>query len=86
MDGNLKAKIADIRGSIFDVRVTYDNGYTVKINGELLPGSKFIAYKKSIKAWEAPHEDEILSEEMTNKLINDVEKRNLPGTVTIIFE
>jgi len=41
--------------------------------------------KNSIKHWEAPHENEELTPEDVTKLINDIEKRNAPGTVQIII-
>lgn len=83
---NLEASVSDIRGGMTYVTVAYDNGYAVKVGGELFPKATFIAYKSSIKNWEAPHEQEILTPEMKNKLIADVEKLNAPGKVTIKFE
>ena len=86
MAANLDASISDIRGGMFYVTVIYDNGYVIKVSGELFPGATFIAYKSSIKSWESPHEQEKLTPEMVNKLIADVEKRNSPGKVFIKFE
>ena len=85
-EANLDASVSDIRGSMYYVTVTYDNGYAIKVGGELFPGATFIAYKSSIKNWELPHEQERLTSEMVTKLITDVEKCNTPGTVTIKFE
>ncbi|MBQ0064572.1 MAG: hypothetical protein KBT48_02330 [Firmicutes bacterium] len=84
--GNLNASIVDIRGSMYYVKITYDNGYVIKVSGELFPGATFIAYKRSIKKWEAPHENEILTAEMVKKLITDVEEKNAPGKVKIVFQ
>lgn len=84
--GNLEASISDIRGGMFDVVITYDNGYVAKLCGELFPGAKFIAYKKSLKKWEAPHDGDELTTEMIKKLIDDVMKLNGPGKVNISFE
>ena len=86
MLGNLDASISDIRGGMFDVTITYDNGYVIKVSGELFPGATFIAYKSSIKKWEAPHEGEALTSEMVEKLITDVEKRNGPDKVNVKFQ
>lgn len=86
MAANLNASISDIRGGMFYVTVTYDNGYVIKVSGELFPGAIFIAYKSSIKNWESPHEQEKLTSEMVNKLIEDVEERNSPDKVIIKFE
>ena len=86
MLGNLDASISDIRGGMFDVTITYDNGYVIKVSGELFPGAKFIAYKSSIKKWEAPYDSEPLTPEMIAKLITDVEKCNGPDKVNIKFE
>jgi len=79
------ATISEIRGSMYYVTISYDNGYVIKISGESFPEAKFIAYKSSIKHWEAPHENEELTPEEVTKLINDIENRNAPGTVQIII-
>ena len=86
MKGNLDASIADIRGGMYYVTIAYDNGYTIKVSGELFPGANFIAYKSSIKKWESPYDNECLTAEMADKLIADVEKCNAPGKVIIKFE
>ena len=86
MNGNLGASITDIRGGIFNVKITYDNGYAINVSGELFPGATFVAYKKSIKRWDPPHENEILSQEMIIKLISDVEATYSEGKVKIVFE
>lgn len=84
--GNLNASIESVTGSIYHMTVKYDNGYAVKINGELRPGAKFIAYKKSIKKWEAPHDTKVMTPEMVAKVVADVEKGNGPDKVNILFE
>lgn len=86
MQGNLDSQITDIRGGMFYVTITYDNGYVIKVSGELFPGATFIANKSSIKKWEAPHDSESLTPEMVAKLIADVEKNNSPDKVNIRFE
>ena len=85
-DGNLSASISDIRGGMYYATITYDNGYTIKVSGELFPGATFIAYKKSIKKWEPPHDSEILTPKMLEKLISDIEKNNAPDKVKIVFQ
>ena len=85
-DGNLSASISDIRGGMYYATITYDNGYAIKVSGELFPGATFVAYKSCINAWEPPHDKELLTPEMKTKLISDVEKKNAPGKVNIIFE
>lgn len=85
--GNLNAAITDIRGGMFYVTITYDNGYTIKVGGELMPGATFIAYKSSIKRWEPPYDNEILTPKMKEKLINDVRlEYQTKGGVNIKFE
>lgn len=86
MSGKLNATISDIRGGMFYTTITYDNGYAIKVSGELFPGATFIVYKRSIKKWESPHDNESLTKEMVEKLIDDVEKCNAPGKVIIKFE
>lgn len=84
--GNINASISDIRGGMHYVTITYDNGYAIKVSGELFPGATFIAYKKSIKKWEPPHDNEPLTTSMKEKLIFDTEKCNEPGKVKIVFQ
>lgn len=86
MEANLNASISDIRGGMHYVTVTYENGYAIKVSGELFPGATFIAYKSSIKNWEPPHEQESLTPDMVTKLIADINKNNMPGKVIIKFE
>ena len=56
-------------------------GMVLELRQELI--SLYI--KSSIKAWEAPYEQELLTSEMKAKLIADVEKSNGPGKVNIKF-
>lgn len=86
LPGNLGSEITDIRGGLDYATITYDNGYVIKVYGQLMPGANFIAYKSSIKKWEAPYDMELLTTEMKEKLIADVESKNSPEKVNIIFE
>lgn len=86
LPGNLGATVTDIRGSMYYVMVTYDNGYAIKISGELFPGARFVAYKSAIRKWEAPHDDELVTPEMVAKVIEDVTAENGPGKVEIAFD
>lgn len=86
LPGNLGASIADIRGSMYYVTITYDNGYAIKVSGELFPGATFIAYKSGIMKWEPPHDNESLTDEMVTKIITDVTNANAPGKVNIKFQ
>ncbi len=62
------------------------NGYRLKMEGELLTGRGFLVYKDTIKAWELPHENEILTEETINEIIEKVNAKMDKNTVQIIFE
>ena len=79
-------EIKSITGGWDYVTITYDNGFAVKVIGELRPGATFIAYKKTIRKWEPPHEDIELTPQMADQMINDVNASWSPDKVKIIFE
>lgn len=80
------AKLIDVRGGMWDVTITYDNGYIMKAAGELQPKAKFCVYKRSMKAWQPPHDMEEFTSEDLMKIIADVTAKNGPDCVQIIFE
>ena len=80
------AHIAEIRGGMYDVTITYDNGYSVKASGELYPGATFYAYRKSLKHWCSPHENEPFTLKDARKVVDDVNKSNGPNKVKVVFQ
>lgn len=84
-EGNLAASVSEIRGGLDYMRVIYDNGYEAKIYGELRPGATFFAYKKSLTNWQPPHEGEQFTEAMREKLLADVNAKQTPSSVRVVF-
>lgn len=75
-----------ITGGSSYVKFDLENGYVVKAEGEMLVGGKFVVFKKSMEKWERLHEDEELSEEDIQKIIEKVNQRTNENTVQISFE
>lgn len=84
--GIANAKIADVRGDMYSVRIIYDNGYEIKASGELFPGGKFIAYNRSLKKWEAPHDAEEFTFEDAKKIIKDMIDSYDIKKVDVVFD
>lgn len=76
----------EITGSSSHVKFNLENGYAVKVDGEMLVGGKFVAFKNSMKNWEAPHENQELSEKEIQKNIQQVKENANENTMQISFE
>lgn len=68
------------------IKFDLENGYVLKAQGEMLVGGKFVVYKDSMKTWEKPHTQEIVTDEQVNNIIQEVESMTNANTVKIIFE
>ena len=75
-----------IAGSMNYVKFDLENGYVIKAEGEMLVGRKFVAYMDTMKTWEPPHENEKISKEQIERIIQEVQKSMNENTVQIIFE
>lgn len=75
-----------ITGGNSYIKFDLENGYILKAQGEMLINRTFVVYKSSIKNWESPHENEKLSEEQINKIIQEVNKGISKDTIKIEFE
>lgn len=75
-----------ITGGNSYIKFDLENGYMLKAQGEMLINRTFVVYKSSIKNWESPHENEKLSEEQINKIIQEVNKGISKDTIKIEFE
>ena len=65
--------------------VDYLNGYSMKIYGELMTDG-FLAYRSSMNRWLKPHENEEVSDDTRQQIINDILARENDKTVKIYFE
>ena len=74
-----------ITGSNNYVKFDLENGYVIKAEGEMLMGRKFVAYMNTMKTWESPHENEKISKEQIERIIQEVQKSMNENTVKIIF-
>lgn len=68
------------------IRVDCGNGYVFKASGEMLANRTFIAYKDTINHWESPHENELISQNQLESLLQEIKKNTNESTVQIIFE
>lgn len=75
-----------ITGSNSYIKFDLENGYVLKADGEMLVGRKFVVYKDSMKSWEAPHENEEISDGQITDIIEQVKLSSNQNTVHIIFE
>ena len=75
-----------ITGSSYYIKFDLENGYILKAEGERLIGKKFIVYKDSMKSWEPPHEDELVTEGQIVDIIKEVKLSSDENTIPIIFE
>ena len=82
----LRGEKMKITGSMNYVKFDLENGYVIKAEGEMLVGRMFVAYMDTMKTWEAPHENEIISKEQIERIIQEVQKSMNENTVQIIFE
>lgn len=82
----LKGEKMKITGSMSYVKFDLGKGYVIKAEGEMLAGRKFVAYMDTVKTWEPPHENEKISKEQIEKIIQEVQKSMNESTVQIIFE
>ena len=82
----LRGEKMKITGSMNYVKFDLENGYVIKAEGEMLVGRKFVAYTDTMKTWEPPHENEIISKEQIERIIQEVQKSMNENTVQIIFE
>lgn len=82
----LRGEKMKITGSMNYVKFDLENGYVIKAEGEMLVGRKFVAYIDTMKTWESPHENEKISKEQIERIIQEVQKSMNENTVQIIFE
>lgn len=75
-----------ITGSMNYIKFDLENGYAVKAEGEMLVGRKFVTYTGTMKTWEPSHENEKISKEQIERIIQEVQKSMNENTVQIIFE
>lgn len=82
----LRGEKMKITGSMNYVKFDLENGYVIKAEGEMLVGRKFVAYVDTMKTWEPPNENEKISKEQIERIIQEVQKSMTENTVQIIFE
>ncbi len=73
-----------ITGTRSYIEVEFE-GKVVKIEGELLIGG-FVAYKNTMKNWEAPHECEVIDDVLKQKIMDMVVEETKNSHLVITFE
>ena len=80
-EGN-RMKISGTRGNI---TFEYENGYVLKVEGELLTDGSFIVYRSSIQNWEPPYNHIPITQNEIDKLVEEVNFRMTEQTIQIEF-
>lgn len=75
----------NIHGSLDYIIFDYHNDYTMRAYGELQYGGGFLVYKSSMKKWQPPHEDEPVTPEIVNAIIDEVRRTRTEDNVNITF-
>ena len=75
-------KISVTRGNI---TFEYENGYVLKVEGELLTDGSFIVYRSSIQNWEPPYNHIPITQNEIDKLVEEVNFRMTEQTIQIEF-
>lgn len=66
------------------MKITGTNGRKIKVEGEMVIGG-FIAEIKSMRSFEPPHEDEVLTEEIKQSYIDETTKKTKASHLFIKF-
>ena len=74
-----------ITGTRSKIWFDLENGYVLKASGELLASDAFVVDVKSMKVWEPPHQDEPISKEQLDAIIEEA-KKPVEGVIELIFE
>ena len=75
-------KISGTRSTII---FNMEDGHIMYANGELLLNKSFVVDKKTMQSWEPPYENEIVTIETVNNIIQEVENMSDHDTMKIIF-
>ncbi len=74
-----------IRGGRNHIIFDMENGYVLRAGGELQYSGGFWVDKTTIKNWEPPHENELVTLEQYEDLVNRVNSRDPENSVPIKF-
>ncbi|WP_225742515.1 Imm74 family immunity protein [Streptococcus sp. Marseille-Q5112] len=74
-----------ISGTRSIITFDYENGYVLKVEGELLTDGSFIVYRSSIQNWEPPYNHIPITENEIDKLVEEVNFRMTEQTIQIEF-
>ena len=74
-----------ISGTRSIITFDYENGYVLKVEGELLTDGSFIVYRSSIQNWEPPYNHIPITENEIDKLVEEVNFRMTEQTIHLEF-
>ncbi len=77
--------IKDIKGTRSSIEVELDNKQII-ISGELTTTPIFYADIASIKKWEPPYENEIITDTEKNEIIKAIERESKKGKIPVVFD
>lgn len=74
-----------ISGTRSIITFDYENGYVLKVEGELLTDGSFIVYRSSIQNWEPPYNHIPITENEIDKLVEEVDSMMTEQTIHLEF-
>ena len=74
-----------ISGTRSIITFDYENGYVLKVEGELLTDGSFIVYRSSIQNWEPPYNHIPITQNEIDKLVEEVYCMMTEQTIQIEF-
>ena len=74
-----------ISGTRSIITFDYENGYVLKVEGELLTDGSFIVYRLSIQNWEPPYNHIPITQNEIDKLVEEVYCMMTEQTIQIEF-
>ena len=74
-----------ISGTRSIITFDYENGYVLKVEGELLTDGSFIVYRSSIQNWEPTYNHILITQNEIDKLVEEVNSRMTEQSIQIEF-
>ena len=75
-----------ITGTRSTIVFNMEDGHIMYAKGELLLNKSFVVDKKNMLSWEQPYENETVTTETINNIIQEVENMTNANTMKIIFD
>jgi hypothetical protein len=79
-------KVKSIKGTRSTATVLFEDNKAIVLTGELTTEPKFYADISSIKKWEPPFENDLITEEIKKDIIKSVEDHSKTAEVKVVFD